>query len=36
MNSFLMTAYILIWPAASAAILLALLVALIRDMRAAK
>lgn len=31
-----MTAYILIWPVASAAVLLALIVALIRDMRAAR
>jgi hypothetical protein len=36
MNSFLMTVYILIWPVASAAVLLALIVALIRDMRAAR
>jgi hypothetical protein len=31
-----MTVYILIWPVASAAVLLALIVALIRDMRAAR
>jgi hypothetical protein len=36
MNGFFMTAYILLWPVASAAVLLALIVALVRDMRAAR
>ncbi|MDS1139149.1 putative transporter small subunit [Pusillimonas sp. SM2304] len=31
----LLTGYILVWPVISAAVLLALIVALIRDMRAA-
>ncbi len=35
MTSMLLTGYILIWPVVSAAVLLALIVALIRDMRAA-
>lgn len=35
MNELLLTAYILVWPVISAAILLVLIVALIRDLRAA-
>lgn len=35
MTNMLLTGYILVWPVASAAILVALIVALIRDMRAA-
>lgn len=33
MNEILLTAYILIWPVISAAILLMLVVALVRDLR---
>ncbi|MGB3289102.1 MAG: putative transporter small subunit [Burkholderiaceae bacterium] len=35
MTNMLLTGYILVWPVASAAVLVALIVALIRDMRAA-
>ena len=35
MNELLLTAYILVWPVISAGILLVLIVALIRDLRAA-
>lgn len=35
MNEFILTAYILIWPIISAAILLMLIVALVRDLRRA-
>ncbi len=36
MNFTALTAYILVWPAMSAILLVVLIVALIRDMRAAK
>ncbi|WP_222836912.1 putative transporter small subunit [Advenella mimigardefordensis] len=36
MNELLLTAYILVWPVISAVILSVLIVALIRDLRAAK
>ncbi len=36
MNEIALTAYILVWPIISAVILLVLIVALIRDLRAAK
>jgi cytochrome oxidase assembly protein ShyY1 len=36
MTAFWMTTYFLIWPVISAAVLLVLIVALIRDMRAAR
>ncbi len=35
MNGILLTAYILVWPVISAAILVMLVVALIRDLRSA-
>lgn len=36
MSTVLLTAYILVWPVLSAAVLLMLIVALVRDMRAAR
>ena len=35
MSALVLTAYILVWPVISAAVLLVLIVALIKDMRAA-
>ena len=35
MSALMLTAYILVWPVISAAVLLVLVVALIRDLRAA-
>lgn len=36
MTSIILTGYVLVWPIVSAAVLLVLIVALIRDMRAAR
>jgi cytochrome oxidase assembly protein ShyY1 len=36
MTSIILTGYILVWPILSAAVLLVLIVALVRDMRAAR